>query len=227
MAVATSAKANGTGGSATLSCSTGLVSVANGETLIAFYVGYRSIGGMPTATIADTAGLTWTEINAGGWTYDPGSNPRILIQAFWAKNTTGATVNTTITCTGGSSSGTLSSGVGVIGITGNGTAFTNFAQGTNAAGDPAPSLPSAPATGSAVVGCAAFAGSVAITPPTGFAELQEFQAGSTSRLVETISDDTSPAQSATWSTTNTNASAVLIEVPVPPAGSNKFFQLFG
>lgn len=222
MAVATAAKANGTGSSGTtVTASTGTVSIDPGESVLVFFASFRStIGPAAAATISDTAGVSWTEVNPGGWTLNFGTNPFIRIQAWVTRNNSGSTISTTVTCTSTTASGTLSSGIAAVGITGNSTTITNFGSSANAAGDPAPSMANAPAATSAAVGFGAFTGSVVLSAPTGFTELQAFQAASVRRF-QTIHDDSSPAQTATWSSTDTNSLGVLIEIPIASAAANQ------
>jgi hypothetical protein len=231
VAVATSAKANGTAtnsGSNAITVSTGPITVDPGESIIIFHCNFNSIGLPANSTISDSDGrLSWTEINPTAWKFDTGANPRLRTQAWIARNNFGSQISTIVTASNGGG-GAKTTAIAAIGITGNSTQITNFSgAATNASGDPAPSLASAPAASSAVVGCGLFVGSSVPTAPAGFSELQAI-AVAASRQMETIHVDASPAQSAAWSTGNTTALGVLIEVPAATAAANQsaFMQMF-
>jgi hypothetical protein len=194
---------------------TSSIAIAAGETVMVASVESANTTVGSAHTISDTQSLSWTQIGTG-WTYDNGTNPRERVHIWWYQNNTGSTVNTAVTVTGNTGLST-DVGVTVAGITGNNTTFTNTIQANSTTGDPAPSLGSAPASTSAVLGFGIFSGSgTAITAPTGWTELTHFNPsnGARSRNAYSIHDDTTPAQSATFSTANSNATFVLVEIPI-------------
>ena len=88
---------------------------------------------------------------------------------------------------------------------------SNYSSGTDSAGDPTVTLGSAPAASSTVIGWLAAAGSTAVTPPSGYTELDD-QVFSSDLRVEVVYDAASAATSAAWTTGNTRGIGLLIEV---------------
>lgn len=203
MALGTPASAftaiNGTNVAAT----TGSFTVTAGE---AIYVFVGATGNNPVSqmTISDSQSLTWTPFSQTN-VYEPGGNPEMRIQGWRAVSngnsmtvtiTPGATAPAAFTIHGASISSADSD-------------VTNTGFNGNTAGDPAPSLTSAPDASSTVLGFACMAGGSAISPPTNYTELSETTSTARGELVY---DAASAAQSATWSSSNNNACALLIEV---------------
>jgi hypothetical protein len=177
---------------------------ANGELLVVF--GHNKAAATPAKpAITDSLGLSWTEVVDG----DEGSRVRTTCYIAVA---TGSAMTVTSTA-----SGATQSSVHVVGYTGAATTITNFNSGSDSAGDPAVTLGVSPSTGSAVVGSCAFNGGNNVTPPTGFAEL--YESTQASYRSETASDETSPSGTMTWSTSNTNAAAVVVEVKEASSGA--------
>lgn len=125
-----------------------------------------------------------------------------------------------IVVTVGSASATRCGGMMVKWASGYSTDFTNIATGSNAAGDPAATLPTTPAAGSTGI---AFYGSNAggaITEPSGFTEL----AGSDTTLATSVRvqisyDTASAAQSISFTGTGGDSYAIYLEIKEPSAGT--------
>ncbi len=159
---------------------------------------------LPGALTLNPSALTWTPLIDD--LYDPGSTPRVRAR-IWAAVVSSASAMTVQLTSASAGKCALS----IVQITGAAGVPSNFASATNANGDPTVTLSSAPAASSTVVGLFTGAGSTAITPPSGYTELDE-AVTSTDLITEVVYDAVSAATSAAWSTANTRGIGILVEV---------------
>jgi hypothetical protein len=94
---------------------------------------------------------------------------------------------------------------------------TDIATGTDATGDPTATLSPAPDASSWVVGFSSFNGtSAAMTTPTGFTQFAPVFTTSTNLQMHSFFDDTTPAASATYASSNFETTLILLELrPLP------------
>lgn len=199
----------GTNGGGSTSATVASFTPNAGELLVAVVGTRRSTGVSATPTVSDSLGLTWTEIILQ--TYDTGSNPRLVMRALWAV-ATGAAMTVSAAC-----ADSTNIGLSVVGVTGAGTVFTNAGGNNNAAGDPSVVL-AAPAATSAILGWAVFVGGNAVSPPSGYTELVEFNVASGSGPMEVCYDTTSPSATVSWVTSNISSVGIAMEVQEASAG---------
>jgi hypothetical protein len=200
---------NQTAGTATSSS----ITVPAGDTiLVAREV--RGSSALPDAfalTDNRSGALSWTQlVNAA---YRP-ATVGMRLQVWKALSDGGATTVTLTAGTTGANQGRTE----IVSIPGAGSDFSNnnsAAPGTNAAGDPSFSLPSAPANDSTVLVWAAFNGANAPTArPSGFTLLEDVGAATT--FLECMYDVGSPGQSGSFASTNTESIAFAVEIKAAP-----------
>lgn len=158
------------------------------------------------ATVTDSIGLTWTK------QYD---TETVLIgsgyhcrSSIWTAEITGAAAAMTVSATLPTNIG---GAVSVVQMTNTQAAIINAAYAVSATGDPAPSLPTAPAANSTVIVSSLMNGNGAVNTPTGFTNASTL-AVTSPFMVNTFFDQSSPAQSATLNTTNMLSGAIIFEV---------------
>lgn len=198
MAVAFAGRAS-IGATAT-SVTTGSFTPSANSRLFAFASG-RTTAAVPP-TITDSLGGTWTLVagsnidftNVAGSLYyqDIGASPAAM----------------TVTATGGGTQ----TGIQCFDVTGHSTDLSNFATGTNSAGDPTAVLPSTPAAASFCV--AMFAGNAGGTPtsfPAGYSQVYQVAVATNLRMC-LFTDATSGGATQAWVTPSTDSIAYGLEI---------------
>lgn len=175
-------------------------------TLGALLMAFGSCRGssLPGTLNLNPSALTWTPLIAD--LYDPGSSPRVRARAWAAVVSSAAAMTVQVAST---SAGKCA--LSIVQITGAAGIPSNFASDDSAGADPTVILGSAPAASSTVLGFIAAAGSSAISPPSGYTELDE-QVINTDLITEVAYDAVSAATSAGWTTGNTRGVGILVEV---------------
>jgi hypothetical protein len=191
-------------GAGSTSRTTGSFTPSASSTLIAYVCARKSADVPATPAISDSGSRSWTEISDDQ--YDPGANPRLRIRSWWAL-AGGSPVSMTVTGTCADSGQII---VGCAYITGASTDFSNSSFDTSAAGDPSVTLGSGPAASSVVMAIALMNGLNAISPASGFTEIDEVS--SADGTAEVCYDATSPGTTITWSTSNTAALGQAFEI---------------
>lgn len=159
----------------------------------------------PGVLTLNPSALTWTPIISG--LYDNGTSPRVRGRMWAAVVSSASAMTVQVTST---SAGKVA--LSIVQITGAAGIPSNYAEANNGSGDPTATLPSAPAASSTVIGLYAAAGAAAMTPPSGYTELDE-QVTSSDLITEVVYDAGSAATSAAWtSATNTRSIGLLVEI---------------
>lgn len=203
----------------TTAVTTGSFTVANGSTI--YVAVYSTLAGatQDSLTIGSSPSLSWTSVTDQLYdTTADGGTIRLRFQ-LWRADSTGVSTDVTIT-PGAIVPGFF--GVQVLSLSGAARYIANVGWDTDTAGDPAPSLTSAPDAGSTVLGFFGDTTTATATPPTNYTELNEFftNPGGGTRTLETVYDAGSAAQSATWSTTATFSFGFLVEVKEAGVGTS-------
>lgn len=186
---------------------TGITTASFTPTLGALLIALGACRGssLPGTLTLNPSALTWTPIIAG--LYDDGASPRIRGRAWAAVVDAASAMTVQVTST---SAGKCA--LSIVQITGAAGIPSNYAEDDNGTGDPTVVLPSAPAASSTVIGLYAAAGAAAMTPPSGYTELDE-QVTSSDLITEVVYDAGSAATSAAWtSATNTRSIGLLVEI---------------
>jgi len=147
-------------------------------------------------TISDSQSLTWNVLC--NTAYRP-ATVGTRLQVWWAVSNGNAMTVTT-------NPGAVTANQGrteIFSISGADTDFSNANTGTDAAGDPSVTLPAAPDAGSTVVGWGMFVGITAVTPPSGFTELDEVAPAQPA--LEVAYDAAGAPQTIAWTTTATES----------------------
>jgi hypothetical protein len=198
----------------TSAASTASFSVTSGHHIFVAVASRKTASLHSALTLSNSQSLTQTSVIDAS--YDAGTNGRLRLQV-WRLISNGASM--TVTATPGATA-TDSFGIHVTSISGASTDIANAASNNNSSGDPAPSLGSAPAASSTVLGWGIWNNASAISPPTNYTELNEFFTFSeTNYPLQTVYDAGSAAQSATWSSSG-NSIAGLLEVKTSSTAYN-------
>lgn len=159
---------------------------------------------LPGTLTLNPSALTWTPIISG--LFDNGIAPRVRGRLWAAVADTASSMTVQVKST---SAGKCA--LAIVQITGAAGIPSNYAEDDDNNADPTVTLPSAPAASSTVIGWYAAAGSTAVSPPSGYTELDD-QVFSSDLRVQAVYDATSAATSAAWTTANANGIALLVEV---------------
>lgn len=178
---------------------------ASGDRIYAI-VAARDTVACAKGTVSDTQSLTWTEVADFSGT-DPGAANRWLRITVYS-----AIANGSATVITGSSAGAQKTTVEALTYSGAGSPSANVAGNESATGDPSVNL-STPAAGSGVFGAHIAHGTGNLDVPSGYAEIIAQDYASPNTKVQVVWDNTSPSSTLTWSTNNTPALAIAVEVP--------------
>jgi len=204
MAIAFTAVRVNSGAAATSFTSASFTPSAN-ELLIAFMSARTSAAAIPSIT--DSLGNTWTLVP--GTNISGGAGGIKGSMYYWQVGASPSAMTVTVT-----SAGAIGCSLLVVGYTGGDTDTSNVGVNSNAAGDPAPSAPSAMATTSTGL---AFSNQNAGAAPTATPSAQGYSSVVNSlpatNLRHTLfTDNASPAQSVSWVSTGTDSIGVLWEL---------------
>jgi hypothetical protein len=181
---------------------TGSFTVPAGDAIYAFGYTQGGVNGPPVG-ISDSQSLTWTNI----YSLYSGNIGLTVWRAF----SNGNAMTVTYTPKAGITA-TIQSVLEIVSVANASNYVGNIMAEGSGAGDPSPSLPSAPADGSMVFGWFMSNQSHTVTPPTGWTETYEGSPGGT-YTTEVAYDDTSPTQNPAWTSTGSlTVLAVAIEV---------------
>ena len=195
------------GGGSTLT--TASFTPAAGSLLLAG-VGRRYNSGLPAAsTITDTLGLTWHALTfSPAATYDAGSGTRLRLSASWAIATGAAMMVTASQASDPKTRLVVTEFPRAL------AAISNFIANASATADPS-AVMSTPGAASLSFAIGVFAGTDAVSPPTGFTELHESTTAAHQLIVQTAYKLV-PTDTATWSSTNSIGIGGIFEIK--PAG---------